>query len=188
MNRAPRGPDRESTFRSLYETVYPDLVRFVQRRARPDQVDDIVADTFLVVWRRLDDAPRAHDDARAWVFGVARNTLLNEHRGDQRRRALAVRLADPSSTVRGSPGTELATRRLDLARAWTRLSEVHQEALGLAVLDDLPAPQAAAVLGISPVAFRLRLSRARRALRLHLDHQSEPTGTSTTILDRSTAP
>ena len=41
--------------------------------------------------------------------------------------------------------------------------------LGLAVFEQLTSPQAGAVLGISATAFRLRLSRARAALRAHLD-------------------
>ncbi|PFG38053.1 RNA polymerase sigma-70 factor (ECF subfamily) [Georgenia soli] len=169
MSQASDAPQREHTFRSLYEAVYPDLLRFVQRRAAPDHAEDVVAEAFLVVWRRLDDLPRAHPDARAWIFGIARNILLNEHRGEQRRRALGVRLAD-AMTSSDEIATEAVVHRVDLARAWRRLSERHQEALALAVLDGLNAPQAAGVLAISPVAFRLRLSRARRALRLHLDH------------------
>ncbi len=64
-------------------------------------------------------------------------------------------------------GIDGVVHRVDLARAWARLSDAQQETLALTVLD---AAQAAAVLGISPVAFRLRLSRARPALHLRLDH------------------
>lgn len=169
MSGASRVSDREHTFRSLYEAVYPDLLRFVQRRA-PAHAEDVVADAFLVVWRRLEELPPAHDDARAWIFGVARNILLNDHRGEQRRRALGVRLADAPTVPSADAATEAVVSRVDLSRAWRRLTEIHQEALALAVFEELNAPQAAAVLGISPVAFRLRLSRARRTLRLHLDH------------------
>ena len=172
MREQPRAPDREQTFRALYEAAYPDLRRFVQRRVHPDHVDDTLAEAFLVVWRRLDDVPAARDDARAWIFGVTRHVLLNTYRGDQRRQALGGRLAEATPT-----GPETApddvVHRVDLAAAWRRLTPTHQEALALAVLDGLDAPRAAAVLGISPVAFRLRLSRARRALRLHLDHLPE---------------
>jgi RNA polymerase sigma-70 factor (ECF subfamily) len=154
----------------LYEAVYPDLLRFVQRRARPDHAEDVVADAFLVVWRRLEELPRGHDDARAWIFGITRNILLNSHRGEQRRRALGVRLADAPTFPSADAASEGVASRVDLSKAWCRLSEIHQEALALAVFEELNAPQAAAVLGISPVAFRLRLSRARRALRLHLDY------------------
>lgn len=179
---------REGTFASLYEAAYPDLLRFVQRRAHGDHAEDVVADTFLVVWRRLEQAPRAHDDARAWIFGIARNILLNEHRGEQRRRALGVRLAEATTPPAAAADTDALLSRLDLARAWRLLSEVHQEVLALAVFENLRAPQAAVVLGISPVAFRLRLSRARRALRLHLDHLPQPASEPAGIAERTTTP
>lgn len=184
MTSSPRAADREQVFRTLYAAVRPDLLRFVQRRAHPDHAEDLVADAFLVVWRRVDELPPCHLDARAWVFGIARNLLLNEQRGAQRRRALGVRLAALPATALEEPAAD-AVLRLDLTRAWRLLPERHQEALALAVLDDLPAPQAAAVLGISPVAFRLRLSRARRALRLHLDHLPSPPRTPDGLPERS---
>ncbi|MBA3373248.1 MAG: sigma-70 family RNA polymerase sigma factor [Euzebyaceae bacterium] len=186
MSDPSRAPDREHIFRSLYEAVYADLLRFVQRRAAPDLADDVVADAFLVVWRRLDELPREHEDARAWVFGITRNMLLNERRGGQRRRALGVRLAD-ATTQRGVEAeADLVVSAVDLRKAWALLSEIHQEVLGLAVFEGLRAPQAAAVLGISPVAFRLRLSRARRALRLRFDHLPQPSGTSAAVTERTT--
>ena len=161
--------DPERLFRSLYEETYADLVRFVQRRTGPEQVDDVVAEAFVVVWRRLGDLPEGRDDRRAWLFGITRNVLLNERRSTTRRVALGIRLAETPGAVEGD-ASDLALARVDLGRAWARLTETHQEALGLSVFDAMNATQAAAVLGISPVAFRLRLTRARRALRLHLDH------------------
>src|SRR4051812_20442146 len=97
MSHASHAPGPEHAFRSLYEALYPDLLRFVQRRDHTGRAEDVVADAFLVVWRRLDDLPRAHDDARAWIFGITRNILLNNHRGEQRRQALSVRLADATT-------------------------------------------------------------------------------------------
>ncbi len=186
MSDASSTPGREGTFASLYEAVYPDLLRFVQRRAHSDHAEDVVADAFLVVWRRLEEAPRPHDDARAWIFGITRNILLNEHRGEHRRRALGVRLAEATTAPAAGAGTDALVSRIDLARAWRLLSDVHQEVLALAAFDELRAPQAAAVLGISPVAFRLRLSRARRALRIHLDHLPPSASTPAGIAERTT--
>ena len=163
-------PDREARFRTVYEATYPDLLRFVQRRVHPTHAEDIVADVFLVAWRRFDDLPPDAGDARAWLFGIAQRTLLNGQRGDRRRQALTIRVADAivvaqvGEAWKGSD-SELVARRLDLAAAWSRLTPAHQETLSLAVWDGLDGPHAAVVLGISPVAFRLRLSRARRALR-----------------------
>jgi RNA polymerase sigma-70 factor, ECF subfamily len=165
--------DPEAAFARFYEATYADLLRFVQRRARRDHAEDVVAEAFTVVWRRFADAPHDPGDRRAWTFGIARGVLLNAERGAQRRAALGVRLAEAEPV--GPDASELAAARVDVARAWVLLSEVHQEALALSVLDDLPAPQAAAVLDISPVAFRLRLSRARRALRALLTTAPERT-------------
>jgi RNA polymerase sigma-70 factor (ECF subfamily) len=100
--------------------------------------------------------------------------MLNARRGEQRRQALGVRLAEAAPTAWSGSHADLVSSRIDLSRAWPLLSELHQEALGLAVFENLAAPQAATVLGISPVAFRLRLTRARRALRLLLDHLPHP--------------
>ncbi|GAB3875047.1 RNA polymerase sigma factor [Kibdelosporangium lantanae] len=160
-------PDREARFTALYEATYADLLRFAQRRVHATHAEDVVADAFLVAWRRLDDLPSRREDARAWLFGIARGVILNTHRGAERQQALAVKLAEVPTGAHVD--ADLVARQIDISRAWHQLSDVHQEALALAALDELNAPQAARVLGISAVAFRLRLSRARRALRLHLD-------------------
>lgn len=188
MNNLSRAPDRELTFRSLYEALYPDLLRFVQRRASANDAEDLVAEAFLVVWRRLEELPSRHDDARAWIFGITRNVMLNTDRGEQRRRALGVRLADAATSPMAHTDSEGVVSRVDLAQAWRRLSETHQEAIALAAFEELSAPQAAAVLGISPVAFRLRLSRARRAMRHYLDHLPQQSTPPARTAERTTTP
>ncbi|MBR7744884.1 sigma-70 family RNA polymerase sigma factor [Phycicoccus sp. BSK3Z-2] len=157
-------------FRDLHDAVLTDLERFVRRRVAPSAAEDVVADVLLVVWRRLADLPADRDARRAWVFGIARNTLLTARRGERRREALAVRVG----TERGGQESvvddpEVLARRLDLVRAWPRLSAEDQEVLALTYWEDLTSAHAAAVLGVTPVALRLRLTRARRRLRRHLD-------------------
>ncbi|QKE84321.1 sigma-70 family RNA polymerase sigma factor [Arthrobacter sp. NEB 688] len=167
-------PGDEERFRAAFAAWYPDVLRFVSRRVHPTHAEDVVAETFLVLWRRVAELPTDPGDGRAWAFGVARGVLLNDRRGVRRREALAVRVADEAEAhggLGGRPGEDpdLLARRLDLAAAWPRLTAADQEVLALAYWDDLTSPEAARVLGISPVAFRLRLTRARRALRRHLD-------------------
>ncbi|MGZ0153458.1 RNA polymerase sigma factor [Kribbella sp. WER1] len=142
-NHSP--PGHEARFVALFEATYDDLVRFAHRRVPEPQAEDIVAEAFLVAWRRPDELPPKAADARAWLFGIARNVILNTHRGARRQLAVAVRLAEtvPSAL---DDDAELVARQVDLARAWGRLTDVHQETLALSVLDDLTAPQAAAVL------------------------------------------
>lgn len=168
--------EAEQRFRALYADVYADVVRFVRRRLPRDpntSAEDVVADTMLVAWRRFDDAPRRLDAQRAWVFGIARNCLLTSYRGSSRREALNVRLADIKGRVGSSPPDDLIVA-LDLAAAWRRLSAGEQEVLALAIFDELTSSQAAVVLGTSPTGYRLRLMRARRALRAHLADASDP--------------
>ncbi len=97
--------------------------------------------------------------------------LLNTRRGEGRRDALAVRVADalPHADSACRADADLVAQRIDLAAAWRRLSDTEQEALSLTVFEDLTSPQAARVLGVTPTAYRLRLLRARRALRRQLD-------------------
>jgi len=177
---SPPPTSREQRFRALYDELRPPLLRFARRRTGPEAVEDVVAEALLVLWRRLDEVPAGPDEARAWAYGVTRHVLLNQHRGRDRRQALGLRLLAHDDTRLGAPvghDVDVLLTRLDIARAWQRLSEVHQEALGLAVLEGLDTAAASAVIGISPVAYRLRLSRARRALRAHLGQPAPATTT-----------
>ena len=172
--RGRRSGDAEARFRHLYETTYDDLVRFAQRRVDPREAEDVAADTMLVAWRRFDHLPAHHGDTRAWLFGIARNVILNAQRGDRRRGALEVRIAQTTAAGAAGDDSEVVAHRVDLSRAWRRLTAQHQEALALTVWDNLTSSEAALVLGISPVAYRLRPSRARRALRALTHHLPEP--------------
>ena len=184
----PRGRpsgDAEARFRDLYETTYDDLMRFAQRRVHPSHAEDLAAETMLVAWRRFDQLPAQWGDARAWLFGIARNLMLNVQRGERRRGALEVRIAETASPRAATDDAEVVARRVDLSRAWRLLTPQHQEALALTVWDDLTSSEAAIVLGVSPVAYRLRLSRARRALRALTDHLAEPAVAPSCATERS---
>lgn len=181
----PENDDRRRIrFETIYDASYAGVLRFVQRRVHATHAEDVVADVFTVAWRRIDDMPAGAEEARAWLFGVARRILMATQRAEGRRQALTVRVADDQVTgaLGSSLDHDLVLHHVDLARAWRRLSPVHQESLALVIWDDLTSTQAADVLGISAVAFRLRLSRARRALRHHLTPgAASPTTPSTSL-------
>ena len=92
-----RRAERQARFEAVYAAYRTPVLGYALRRTlSPDDAADILAETFLVAWRKLDQVP-AGPDARLWLFGVARNALANYYRGERRRSALAARL-----------GTELA--------------------------------------------------------------------------------
>jgi RNA polymerase sigma-70 factor, ECF subfamily len=162
--RAARSADRAALFAALFDRHYPAVWRFVARRAWPDAVDDVVAETFLAAWRRYDDLP---GDALPWLLNAAGKCLANHRRAATRAESLRERLAAQSAPVRADATTQ-GFEREALVKAFAALSETERALLTLTDWDDLPARQAAQVLGISPARASARIYRARRKLRAAL--------------------
>jgi RNA polymerase sigma-70 factor, ECF subfamily len=155
---------RRSRFERLYGEFAPDVQAYVLRRVGPDAVGDVVADVFLVAWRRLDDLPTS---PRPWLLGVARKTVANHVRSARRRTALVDRLRATAS------GSTVDTARAESVwMAVASLGERDREALTLVAWDGLSREEAAAVLGCSSAAFRVRLHRARARLSRALDRSA----------------
>jgi RNA polymerase sigma-70 factor (ECF subfamily) len=147
----------------LFAAHYAPVRAYVVRRSGTAPVDDVLSETFLVAWRRLDAVP---EDSLPWLLGVARRVLANQRRGEARRAALVERLSsltsrshavEPTGEVFGSLGDAMAT-----------LSAPEREALLLVAWEGLEPQRAARVVGCTPTAFRARLYRARRRLAAQL--------------------
>ncbi|GIJ12507.1 RNA polymerase sigma factor [Micromonospora andamanensis] len=149
--------DIAASFERLYRACYRDLLGFVLRRVdRPEAAADVVADTFLVAWRRFHEI--RPDQARPWLFGVARNVMANHHRADRRSAGLAERLRQELTRV-----TPVEPEVPDeIRRAFRSLPEADQELLRLVAWEGLAADELALVLGCTANAARIRLHRARR--------------------------
>jgi DNA-directed RNA polymerase specialized sigma24 family protein len=78
----------QDEFERMFRTRHDAVRAYALRRTAVDDANDIVAETFLVAWRRFDEAPR--DFLLAWLFGVARRVLANQRRASNRRDALAI--------------------------------------------------------------------------------------------------
>lgn len=177
----------EATFRVVYAAAYNDVLRFIQRRVDASHAEDIAAEVFLVAWRRANGLPETLDEQRAWLFGVARKMLANSLRSDQRRQGLSVRIGVHTSEDTSDTTAGAAVANVDVIVAWRRLTASQQEALALATWDGLTSAQAAEVLDISSTAYRIRLSRARRALRVHLGQVSPAHTTSLSTAHEGTS-
>jgi RNA polymerase sigma factor (sigma-70 family) len=168
MNAHGRGPSvliqmpqdgRRARFRAVYDANYHRVLGYLLRRtASREDAEDLLAETFLTVWRRLEEVPPA--DARPWLYGVARNALANHRRGERRRGRLAGRLATASSPHQAHAEGDVAL----VAEAFARLREEDRELLALAVWEELDPGEIATVLACSRNAARIRLHRARRRL------------------------
>ncbi|MGN6378992.1 MAG: RNA polymerase sigma factor [Gaiellales bacterium] len=159
-------PDAQAAQRleELFRRHHRAVAAYARRRVPGDTADDVVASTFLVAWRRLDDVPA---DSLPWLLAVARNVIATQQRGSRRRGALRLRLEHSDTAAASpSPGEEPAGH---LAAALARLPANDREAITLIAWDGLQPAEAATVMGQSAAAFRVRLHRAKRRLRRELD-------------------
>jgi RNA polymerase sigma-70 factor, ECF subfamily len=151
---------RDAEFSRCFEQEMPRLLRYAQRHVGHELAQDVVAETFQIAWRKWDMIP----DARfPWLVGTARKVIGNHIRAAVRRRRLATRLRLVTEVTADS--TVEAAARIEALSRLAALSEVEREALLLVAWDGLTSDDAAEVLGITPAAFRKRLSRARQSVR-----------------------
>jgi len=168
--QAGLSPAAQQRFAAVYRDTHADVLRFVARRLNAadgtalNRAEDITHEAYLIAWRKLAELPADNAEARAWLFTIARNCLLNDNRAHARQLGIQVRIADNAEIAVPDPnlGVDL---RVDLHAAWAWLSPESQEVLALSAWEGLNSTQAAKVLGISGTAYRMRLSRARTALR-----------------------
>ena len=160
--------DDTERFRSVYEANWRPLLSYALRRAASsDDAADVVAETLLIAWRRLEGLPDG-DEARLWLFGVARKVLANQRRGNVRRERLGERLR---KELRDLPVTDpVVDGEGAAAVAFARLSPEDRDILGLVAWEGLTAAELARVFDCSPNAARIRLHRARKRFVAELAH------------------
>ena len=154
-----------ATFAALFEAHFEALLAYARRRT--DQLadaEDVVADSFTVVWRRWADLPRDESQHLPWLYGIARRVLANQRRGSARR----VRLRERLNAVRLRQGTSGSARLSSALEALARLREDDQEILRLVAWEGVSHAEVAVALSITPNAAAIRVHRARRRLEAQL--------------------
>lgn len=156
-------PVSRDRFRDLAAEIYEPVQRYVRRRVDPAAVDDVISETMITLWRRLDDVPAgAH---LPWAYAVARRHVANHRRTLGRHLNLVRRLAAEPPAVSNEDG------HLDpeLEAAIGRLGETDRELLRLWAWEQLEPAEIAVVLGITPNAASIRLHRAKKQLAKKLE-------------------
>lgn len=163
--RGPRiaGTDDEQ-FSRLYEETSRDLLAFLLRRCKTaDAAADCLAESFRIAWEKRNRIPGG-DDARPWLFGVARNVMRRELVRDQRTAAATSELAVASERAGATPIPYDATVHDALAE----LTELDREIVMMLSFDGLAPREVASILGLSANVVRVRAHRAREKLRATL--------------------
>ena len=157
--------DRDARFVAVYEEHLRAVYAYCRRRVSADRVEDVVAETFLAVWRKIDQLP-AGDAVLPWLYGFAYRSVLHNWRSSFRRRRLTNRLAGLGSET-PTPTEELLVIGYESARvldATSTLKGEDQEVLKLSLWEELSHAEVATVLGLSVDAVRQRYSRALKKL------------------------
>ena len=169
----PDQASKEARFENLYRSTARDLLAFLTRRAAyREEATDILAEVYIVAWRRLDEVP-TDAGARLWLFGVARRLLLKSNRQLRSHqdivRGITAELA--AGTTHPEPDDEFTDR----VRASVRkLPTAQREALLLTAWEGLKPREIAKVTNSTANLVRVRLHLARKQLRRELSAAPEP--------------
>jgi RNA polymerase sigma-70 factor (ECF subfamily) len=158
---------RQAAYERVVADVYEPLQRYFRRRVAPHDVDDLLDDVLLVLWRRLDDLPG--DAALPWTYGIARRCLSNHRRSGQRRARLVGRIGAGGREATGAEWTSDAEAALH--RALDRLPALDREVVRLWAWEQLEPREIAVVLETTPNAISVRLGRIQRRLADDLSRQ-----------------
>ena len=154
----------EGEFERMYDAHAATIARYALRRARSEQdAEEVVAETFLIAWRRRDDL---RGEPLPWLYGVARRVIAHQLRA----------AAPPTFELRDDVAAPLESwsDRATLIHEVLRLPVLERDALLLTVWEGLDQRECAQALGCSRVAVALRLRRARMRLRAAMPVEGEP--------------
>ena len=155
----------EARFAEIYRQYGKHIRGYCTRRTDGSDVADAVAETFLVVWRKIEQIPEG-EATLPWLYGVAYRVLSHQWRHKARGRRLVEKLGGHTEVESTSPDVLVVrseTYRLVIS-ASSRLRPIDQEILRLTLWEELSHADAATVLGIDAAAVKQRAYRARRNL------------------------
>jgi RNA polymerase sigma-70 factor (ECF subfamily) len=168
-------------FEEFYRRHADAVTRFVARRVEdPHTAADLTAEIFLAVLDSAHTYRPGLGSETAWLYGIARNVVSSERRRIARealrdQRISGGRLLDADDIARLEDKLDAESQGRRALAALDRLPEGERALLELITVDQLTLTEAAAALGIRQVTARVRLHRARRALRAEADATPEPT-------------
>ena len=168
--------NKDEEFARVVATHRNALLRYGLRRLDDHfAAEDLVADTFVVVWRRFEELPSRTEEL-FWLYGIAGNILSNLLRGRQRTLRLEARLAFEREGELANPrytGEDVESLRAALGE----LSPQERELIQLTYWERLSYREIGIALGCSEKEAGVRLSRARR----HLRERINQSWTETTV-------
>jgi RNA polymerase sigma-70 factor (ECF subfamily) len=162
--------DHRSRFEAIWRQHRRHVLAYCLRRASSADAEDACAETFLVVWRRIDEIP---PDPRTLLalYGIARRVLSNQSRSFYRRGRLHTKLNSLGVTPVADPLHVVVQSAEDrvVSDAVHRLKPTDREIVMLDVWEDLSRAEIAEVMGMTRSAIDQRIHRAYQKLARSLE-------------------
>jgi RNA polymerase sigma-70 factor (ECF subfamily) len=157
---------------ALYRTHAQSLYRFLLRRTLGDReaAQDLLQETMLRAWRKLDTLPADTWALRPWLFTVARNVTIDVARARQAR-AVEVNTGDIAWATAPTDAFDGVLTAQTLREALLRLSPEHRAVLIELYYRDASVAETAARVGVPEGTVRSRSYYALRALRAILGEE-----------------
>ncbi len=156
----------EQEFNDIFRSYLSETSRFIARRTKSEDVEDLAADLFALAWQKRDSIPKGME--LPWLYKSARYLISNHNRKQQGRATILATLQEPQS----APSAEsIALADIELAAAWRALNPKEQEILSLWAFEGLEPKQLAIALEKSENACAIALSRAKSKLSKLLDSE-----------------
>ena len=176
--------EQRARFAAVHADTYEQILGYAVRRCdSPDDAADVVAETYAIAWRKVEELPSG-DEARLWLYGVARRVLADHRKREYRRRSWNVELHEEVAGLYGrSPAPDERPDLRAIGRVFRELPDRDRELLSLFVWEGLDHREIGRVLGCSRNAVYVRMHRARKrfsralaAAGVHLPSVAESAG------------
>ena len=160
---------REEVLQGLHDRHAPELWRFAMRLTRDPQVaEDVVQEALLRAWRDPGLATRTEPQARAWLFTVVRNLVVDRWRSAAMRHEVGgLDFVEPGVEDRSG---EVLDRWL-IAEALQSVSREHRQVIAAAYYEGRTVAEIAAELRVPEGTIKSRLHYGLRSLRLVLQEK-----------------
>lgn len=160
---------QKAAFEELFEMYQPRLKYFVRRLDSSGNVDDILQDIWLTVYRKIKKLKNV-ESFGVWLYHIARNRVYDGFRRKDR----FVNLPEESE-IPVSSNDELVFDANDtdkLHRAMNEIKPHHREVLTLCFIEQMPYESIADVIGCNVGTVRSRIFHAKKSLREEMERQN----------------
>ena len=152
-------------FEQLYLQFFLPIYRYTAFRAPAELAEDIVADVFVKAWEKLHQyKPHKGVPFGAWLFRIARHTVIDTYRRERDFEEISDDLADPDALNRADADVRTSDLLRVVRKAMDQLPRRYHEILTLSYIADLPHDEVARVLKMSEGGVRILKFRALRKL------------------------